>query len=196
MIAPTTPVTTTAATRPPQKPSAAPRELATTTVTNAAIMYSEPCAMLMTRSAPKTRERPAATMNRYAALDSPPTPNSRSCDALMAARSLRLPGRAEREVGGLRVASLLALAVPQLVHQGRRHHDVVALQVRGLREGGEGELPGAVGRRADRLADVGLLVALADREVVAAHAGERVADQLLHDLVAVEAARRVGGLGP
>src|SRR3984893_9412752 len=38
--------------------------------------------MLMMRSAPKTRDSPAVTMNRYAALARPPTAKSRSCPGL------------------------------------------------------------------------------------------------------------------
>src|SRR5690242_6501501 len=64
---------------------------------------------------------------------------------------LALPGRAEGEVGRGRVAALLALAVPELVHEGGGHHDVVALEVGDVLQDGERILARAVRRGADRL---------------------------------------------
>src|SRR6266568_2536913 len=198
-----TAATTTAPSNAGRNPMPAPSLFATTTDTIAAIMYREPCAMLITRSAPNTRESPAATMNRQAASANPPVANSRNLPGStdyavgIELRTLAgLPSWADGEVGGVgRAGRLLALARLELLHDRERHQQVVALQVGRVQQDREGILAARVAGGPDRLAHIGLLVARADRELVAAQAVEGVADDLRPHLVGVETAGRVSRLG-
>src|SRR6202035_1710539 len=149
--------------------------------------------MLITRRAPNTRESPAATMNRYAASASPPVANSRNfpgstgyMDRIEVRASAGFPGGADREVSRVRGARrLLALAGPQLLHDRGRHQQVVTCQVGEVDGDRERILASRVAGCSDCLADVGLLVARANSELVASQAVEGVADDLRQHLVRV-----------
>src|SRR5438270_4496866 len=102
---PAAPTAREAARMPPANPSAPESVPRKATARNAPSMYRLPCAMLISRSAPKTRVSPALTRNRSAAPESPETRTTTKVSRLIGiARRLGCPGRGhlvgrEQEVG-------------------------------------------------------------------------------------------------